>query len=151
MMCDAAVCRKLEDLADVVLCAGETRLVGDHLAGQAGQALLVGVGVLDDQPGDPLRVPGRQPEAHRSAEVEQVHRDVLQAHGLDEALHHVGEAGERVGEVGGRLGVPEAWVSGATMRWRVPSASISRRNWCDADGKPCRSSSAGASCGPAVR
>lgn len=52
-----------------MLCAGHPRPVGAHLAGQARQALLIGVGILDDQPGDPFRVPGCQPSTSISGRL----------------------------------------------------------------------------------
>ena len=45
----------------------------------------------------------------------------------------------------------EVNLSQEYVRQRVPSASMSRRNWCEADGNPCSSSSGGASSGPADR
>ena len=69
---------QLQEPPDVSFGARDSGAVGDHLPGQGRQALAVGVGVLRDQAGDPLRVPGRQPEADRPAEVEDVHHEPVQ-------------------------------------------------------------------------
>jgi hypothetical protein len=51
---------------------------------------MVGVGVLHDQAGDPLRVPGSQPEADWPAEVEHVHHEPVQPQVGGKAVQDVG-------------------------------------------------------------
>jgi hypothetical protein len=85
--------------------------VADPVPG-GGEALLVGVRVLDHLPLEPVRVPTDDTVADRSAVVLHVEAERMEARVLEHALHDLGEAVEGVLEVVGHVGVAETRVVG---------------------------------------
>ena len=72
--------------------------VGPDWAPAAAEAFLVGVAVLRDDGGDPLRMADGKPEACRCAVVKDVHREPFEADDLGKAVDHARDIVERVTE-----------------------------------------------------
>lgn len=93
----------------------------NEVAREGAETRLAGVGVLDDEPGDPVGMPRGQAEAHWRAEVERIKREAVQLERAAEALDHVGERVEavfkRAAHGARRRGValPEAGVVGGDL------------------------------------
>ena len=85
--------------------------VADAVPGR-GEALLVGVRVLDHLPLEPVRVTADDAVADRSAVVLQVEPERVKPVSLEQALDDLGEPVERVVEAVGHVGVAEARVVG---------------------------------------
>src|ERR1700730_15322044 len=102
------------------------------------QPLLIGVAVLGDDCGDPVRMLCGDPEAHRRTVVEDVDRETLQADHFREALNDAGNMIECVRELAPRrhLDWPKPGRSGAMMWRRSARSGMRSRNMWLALGKP---------------
>ena len=81
--------------------------IGPDRVPAVAQPFLIGVAVLRDDRGDPLRMPHREPEAGRRAVVEDVEGEAVEADDLGEAVDRVREPVESVAAVR-HVGVAEA-------------------------------------------
>lgn len=85
-----------QDLPHPVLGSLDTGPVRRHPAGEIAQALVVGIGVLDDQAGEPFGAPGGQSQSHRSAEIEQIGHESVETEGEAEPFDGVRDPFERI-------------------------------------------------------
>ena len=135
------------------LAVGRRRVlpIGPDRIPAVAQALLVGVAVLRDDRGDPLRMLDREPEPGRRAVVEHIDGVAVEADDLGEAVDRRPRSGRTCAPLSGISELPKPGRSGATMWKRSASSGIRSRNMWPAVGKPCSSSSFGAPGAPASR
>src|SRR4029077_16915328 len=83
--------------------------IGPNGVPAVAQALLIGVAVLRDDRGNPLRMLERDPKADGRAVIENVDCEPLQVHDLREASYYLGQLCERVWKRVARrhIGLPE--------------------------------------------
>src|SRR5262245_46750644 len=87
--------------------------VGSDRSPAITETLLVGVAVLRNDGGNPLRMTDGEPEACWRTVVKDVHRKLIEAYDLGEAVDHAGNVVERVSEVFSR------WHVGLTETRKV--------------------------------